>query len=249
MGPKLQAVIELQEVELQIVDIRGQLGRKERMVRGQQRRLDQVRDRIKAEELELRRAQMAFDEVDVDIKARNAQLAKHREQLNSVKTNKEYAAVLAQLNNEKADLTRTEQRAMEVMEQLETRKKSMDALRHEEQTEIARLREVQELLDQTQGTFSDRLSRLEAQRAAAAERVDAKALETFERISERYEGEATAVVQRVHPRRDEFICTGCNMSVTAEVVNALMTRDDLVTCHSCGRILTLERGGKAASRA
>ena len=37
------------------------------------------------------------------------------------------------------------------------------------------------------------------------------------------------------------ICDGCNMSLAAERANALLTRDDVITCDSCGRILYIEK--------
>ena len=54
--------------------------------------------------------------------------------------------------------------------------------------------------------------------------------------------EASARLQAafVNPKRDEFICGGCNMAVTLETVNSLRTRDEVVQCNICGRILFFE---------
>ena len=38
-------------------------------------------------------------------------------------------------------------------------------------------------------------------------------------------------------RREEYVCTSCNMDLVADVYNRLHTRDDLVFCPSCRRIL------------
>jgi predicted nucleic acid-binding Zn-ribbon protein len=53
----------------------------------------------------------------------------------------------------------------------------------------------------------------------------------------------------MHPKRDEYLCSGCNMKVTLEVINALQTRDELQTCKVCGRILYWEAPEKQRARA
>ena len=58
-----------------------------------------------------------------------------------------------------------------------------------------------------------------------------------------------ADVQKPHPKRDEFVCGGCHMTITAEAVNALMTRDELQTCNNCGRILYLQQAGHSRETA
>jgi predicted nucleic acid-binding Zn-ribbon protein len=46
----------------------------------------------------------------------------------------------------------------------------------------------------------------------------------------------------IHGKRPphDYVCGGCYMSLNAEHVNALRTRDEIRTCDNCGRILYLE---------
>lgn len=242
MGAKLEALRELQEIELQLVDIRRQLAAKQRLLRQQAERLKSAEQAVLAEKQELKRSQMAVDELDTDLKARDAHLAKLRENLNNVRTNKEYAAILSQLNTERAERQRIETRAFELMEGVESRRKTVAQHETGIGEESSRLSAVQSQFDQTQQTFASRLTSLEKRRDDAATKLGKEALGLFNRVSERYEGEVMARVLRTHPRRDEFICEGCNMSLAAERANALLTRDDIITCDNCGRILFIERG-------
>lgn len=240
MGAAVEALIALQDIELQIVDIRRQLTAKQRSVTRQATKLREAEQHLAAAQAEVRHAQMEVDAVDVDLKARQSHLARLRDNLNTVRTNKEYAAVLSQLNSEKADANRLEARAFELLAQAEAKRKSLGELEHAVQEERARLENLKRQWEQAQGSFNDRLRALERQREEAAERVGAKALDLFNRISERYDGEVMARVVQVHPRRQEFICDGCNMSLAIERANALMTRDDVLTCDNCGRILFID---------
>ncbi|MCK4343327.1 MAG: hypothetical protein KAY37_16555 [Phycisphaerae bacterium] len=242
MGAMLEALIELQDIEHQIVDIRRQLAAKQRGVARQTAKLRSAEQTLAEGSRDLKRTQVAMDEADLDLKARSARVSKLREDLNTVRTNKEYAAVLSQLNNEKAEASRIEKRAFELMSEVETKRKAAGGHETAVQQETRRLANLKGQLEQAQSSFAERLSTLEQQRAAAAEKLDPKSIDLFNRLSERYEGEVMARVIQVHPRRQEFICDGCNMSVTAERANSLMSRDEVVTCGSCGRILHIEQG-------
>lgn len=237
MGAKLQVLFALQDIELQIVDIRRQLERKERRVNAQRRKLNAAREAIEAERINVRKSQSEFDTLDLDIKGRSANIDRLREHLNTVRTNKEYATVLAKLNNEKADVSRLEARALQIMQGVEGRKQELAEQQQAESAEAERLEEFQAQLAQVRESFGGRLETLQKQRQEAADGIEPRTITLFDRLSQRYEGEVLAEVERTNPRRDEFICAGCHMSLRVEVANMLKSRDEIVTCKSCGRIL------------
>jgi predicted nucleic acid-binding Zn-ribbon protein len=237
MGAKLQALFALQEIELQIVDIRRQLERKERRVNAQRRKLKAVRESIEAERITVRKSQSEFDALDGDIKGRSVNIDRLREHLNTVRTNKEYATVLARMNNEKADVSRLEARALQLMQGVEARKGELVEHERAETVEAERLEEYEAQLTQTRASFAGRLERLQRQREEATSGIEPRTTTLFERLAERYEGEVLAEVERTNPRKDEFICAGCHMSLRVEVANMLKSRDEIVVCKSCGRIL------------
>lgn len=241
MGATLDALLALREIELQISDIRRQLAAKERSVARQSDRLRAAQDALEAGRAGLRQTQVAADAADLDVKSRDASVNKLRDNLNTVRTNKEYAAILSRLNNEKADRSRSEARALELMQDVEGRRKQADDCEKVVADETRRLETLQAQLQQAQGSFKERLAALERERAVAAERIEAKTIEMFNRLSERYDGEVMARVVQVHPRRLEYICEGCNMSINVERANALLTKDEVQTCGSCGRILFIEK--------
>ena len=78
---------------------------------------------------------------------------------------------------------------------------------------------------------------LRPERDAAAAALPAKAREAFERLGDRFEGEAMAAISKPHAKLEEYACTACNMDLVRDVYNRLHTRDELVFCPSCRRIL------------
>jgi predicted nucleic acid-binding Zn-ribbon protein len=237
MGATLQALLALQDIELQIVDIRRELERKQRLVTAQARKLKAARERIETERANVRRSQAELDELDLDIKGRSANINRLREHLNTVRTNKDYAAVLARLNNEKADVSRLENRALGLLQTIDARKQELAEHQQAESAEAARLEELQARLAEARASFAGRLEHLQAQRQKTVAEIDAKATALFDRLSKHYDGEVLAEVERPNPRREEFVCAGCHMSLRAEVANTLKSRDEIVTCKNCGRIL------------
>lgn len=240
MGPKLQGLLALQDLELQIMDIRAQTGRKERQAAGQLAKLKTAEAAAEAKREEIRRTQMEFDRLDLDIKTRTTRVDRLREQLNAVKTNKEYAVILSEMNNDRADLNKIETAALERMGAIDTMKEELAALELVCDGERSRLKELETIFEETRATYSDRLTRLEKQRDELMVDQDEKTRAMFARLSERYDGEVMARVVRTHPRRDDFLCEGCNMTIVTDRASALMSRDEVLTCRNCGRILYIE---------
>jgi uncharacterized protein len=241
MGATLEALLALRDIELQIADIRRQLAAKQKSVTRQATRLRAAEEAFAAGQAAMKQAQVSADAADLELKSRDANVLKLRDNLNTIRTNKEYAAVLSQLNNEKAERTRVENRALELMSEVEAKRKFVGEQEAVVREENHRLVNFKAQLDQVRGSFAERLASLERERETAAERLDAHTIDVFARISERYDGETMARVVQVHPRRQEYICDGCNMSLAAERANALMSRDEVITCDSCGRILYIDK--------
>src|SRR5205085_12223871 len=122
------------------------------------------------------------------------------------------------------------------IDELKKNEAELKVLLEKEKTRIAQLDKA---AVETQARLSDKLRNLESQRAAAAAEIPRETLALFERACEAHEGEALAVIEQTHPKRAEYICSGCNMSLTLETVNALRSRDAVVQCQTCSRILYL----------
>jgi len=240
MNPLLTALHRLQEVESQLVRLRNERSRLETAVRAAERRLAEVDHQIAAKADEIREQQLRAQRLESEVRAREEQIAKLRQQLNTTRTSREYAAILTQINTEKADTSKIEEQAIQALQEIDKLKEEVQQIKQQKaqlQTRLQQAKQrLQEFLEQTAPQWQE----LEQRKEELARDLPHEVLELFERVAEHYEGEALARVVRTHPKRDEFVCDGCHMSITMEQVNALMTRDEIQTCHSCGRILYLD---------
>ncbi len=247
MGATLDALHRLQEVEIQLAEVRMSVERRHRAVRRQELRNRELESEIETKRGALQRDQIDADTLDVDMKAHDASIAKLRQSLNQAKTNKEYSAILTQLNTEKADNGKVEERVMTLLTEIETKRADINETEEALREEVSKLDGFKAAAATAEEKARGRLERLQSERDQAASIVPAGALELFERVAKKSDGEALAMVLRTHPKREEYVCDGCNMSITIEQVNAITSRDEAVICNICGRILYME--SQAASRA
>jgi len=240
MGATLEAIQRLQNIESQLSQLRHQIEAKKRSVLVHRRRIAVFDKQIQEKREQIQQHQRQADQLDLDVKAREANIAKQREALNRAKTNKEYAAILTQINTEKADNAKLEDRILNLMTLIDEMKRQVDELAALRQKEADRAEQLDAELSKFQASIAGQIDSLQAQREAAAEAVPPQALAIFERVAEHHDGEAMAPIVQPDPKRDEYICGGCNMSIPLEQINALQTRDDIQQCNICGRILYLD---------
>ena len=180
------------------------------------------------------------DRLELELREKDERIAKLRAALNMAKTNKEYSALLTELNTSKADNSKSENQVLDLMKnvevdqaacaeiqaQIDEQKQNLDALRKETETKAVE--------------FETQIDTIQVEWDAAAKDVPTAALEVFKRVADTYDGEALAVAGKQNEKVDVFSCGGCFMGLPAEVVNQLMTKDELIRCSNCTRILILK---------
>lgn len=247
MGATIEALHRLQEVETQIAEIERGIDRKVRACTRQAQRIAEVEARIKSQEKQIKSDQMEADRLNLEAQTAEAEIARYRTALNTSKNQKEYSAILTQLNTYKADTSKVEEHVLALLTQIDEKKKQLESIRAEHEKEKSRLTELDAEVAEARSRSKDRLDRLLTQREQAAAAVPPKTLEMFNRVARANEGEAMAGVLRTHPRRQEYACEGCNMSITIEQVNSILSRDEAVLCSVCGRILYMTHAAAAHS--
>lgn len=186
-----------------------------------------------------RKLQATISTHDLDMKSRQEHIEKMRTTLNNAKTNKEYSAILIQISAEKEEVSKIETIILDFMGQLETNNKSASGIR--EQLDLA-----QKSLDDSRRQSSQRVAELqshirelESHRERALRSVPAESRKQYDRICQRYPGDAMAPVDFNENDMETITCGGCFMGLNIEDVNLLRGRDEIRKCQSCGRILYL----------
>ena len=249
MGVTLEELRRLQAVEMQLAAIQRDRESKARQVEIHRRQLRLIEERLQENHRKARECQMRLDALSLDVAVREEAVGRHRQALNKAKTNKEYAAILTAMNTEKADNSKLEYGILQLMEELQVMKTEGAIIETEKVKLLGCAAAAEEALKAFDAQSQKERDGLTTDREAFAGKIAAPAIDTFNRVAQRHEGEAMAAVTKLRPKRDEWACGGCNMKVALEVVNALQTRDEILLCNVCGRILYLDAPAPAAKSA
>lgn len=237
MGPTNVALVKLFQADQHLRAARERLDAAAKNVRVQERRVNDTAAKLKAAQQNHREHQARAGTLDLDLRSRDAHIEKLRTQQQSAKNNKEYQAFLIEINTAKVDKAKVEDEAVRAMEQVEKAAAESAMLATQLEAERARLAEMSAQIDQTLKSLQAEVDALVPARQAAAAALPAKVLAEFERLADRFDGEAMAALAKPDRRREEYLCTACNMDLVTDVYNKLHSRDELVFCPSCRRVL------------
>ena len=237
MGPTNVALVKLFRADQALREAQSRLDAAARNLRIQERRVADVSEKLKVAQGKLREQQSQAGQLDLDLKSRDAHIEKLRTQQQTAKNNKEYQAFLVEISTSKVDRNKVEDEAMKVLEAVEKGQNEVGAMQAQLQGEQQKLQTLRKEGSETLAKLQSEVDSLRPARDEAAAALPARAREAFDRLSERYEGEALSALAKPDRRREEYICTACNMALVINVYNKLHSRDELVFCPSCGRIL------------
>ena len=237
MGPTNVALVKLFQAESELREAQRRLEAATKNVRIQERRTRDLSDKLSQLQGQLKEKQAASGNLELDLKTRDAHIEKLRTQQQNAKNNKEYQAFLIEINTEKVDKGKVEEEAIKVMEAVETLQKQVSELSTQLSGEQAKLQTMKGEITNKVAELQGEIDRIQPKRDEAAAAVPPRARDAFERLAERMEGEAMAAIQKTNPRKEEYACSECHMSLVTDIYNRLHSRDDLVFCPSCHRIL------------
>lgn len=237
MGPTNVALTKLFTADKALREAKNNLAGASSSVRSLERRLSELQEKAAASSDHLRQQQSLYAQLDLDIKSREEHIEKLRAQQQNCVNHKEYQAFLTDINTAKIDKAKVEDEAIRVMEKVETAQKELADLKAQIEGESKKLEETRTKLGGKLAELQAVIDSLQPPRDEAAKDVSAKALAMFDRLCDRYEGEALAPITRPDKRVEEYACGSCFMGLVVNVYNKLHTRDDIVACPSCGRLL------------
>jgi predicted nucleic acid-binding Zn-ribbon protein len=239
MGPVLNGLIKLQSVEDRLRAAKAKLARSRRSIAIQENQVRSLQSALEAKKEEVQLTRVQSDRLELELKARDQEVSKLRASLNSAKTNKEYAAVLTQLNTTRADNSKIESQILELMKTVEVDEGECANIRKQIEEQKQELEQTRIRVESSAAEYEAEIAKIQAEWNEVAKAIPRKALDVFNRVAETYDGEAVATITEQEGRSAAFSCGGCYMGVPAESVNVLMTRDDIIRCPNCTRILVL----------
>jgi hypothetical protein len=237
MGPTNIALVKLFQDDQKLREAQGRLDAAGKNLRVQERRVAELNEKLKLAQTALREQQSAGGQLELDIKSRDARIERLRTQQQVTHNNKEYQTFLIEINTEKVDKGKVEDQLITIMEAVEKAQAENKELSSHVEIERAKLTALQNQIGDTLAKLQAEVDALRPAREASAAAIPPRMRDTFERLAERFEGEALSPLEKPDRRREEYACGSCNMDLVTDVYNKLHSRDELVYCPSCGRML------------
>ena len=236
MGPVLNGLMKLQSVENRLRVEKSKLNRCRRNVIIQENLIRNLQNALEAKKEEVQLTKVQFDRLELELKSREETIAKLRTSLNSAKTNKEYSALLTQLNTTKADNLKIENQSLDLLKDIEADEEECKDILKQIEEQKQTLEQTRKESEALATKFQANIDSIQAEWDEIAKTVPREPLELFNRVAETYDGQA---VVEVEEQSGTYSCGGCFMGVPAESVNMLMTKDDIIRCPNCTRILVV----------
>src|SRR4051812_40199260 len=237
MGPTNLALVKLFRADQELRAAQENYDTAARSVRLLELRVTDLSGKLSALQLALREQQSKAGNMELDLKTRDEHIDKLRTQQQQAKTNKEYQVFLTEINTEKVDRNKIEEDTIKAMEVVERTQGEVKVLQGQLDEEQKKLNETKSQLGGKLSELQTEIDRLRPARDEAYEAVPPKGKAAFDRQAERHEGEAMSPLEKPDRRREEYVCGACQMSLVVDIYNRLHSRDELVTCTSCGRML------------
>ena len=220
----------LNKLDVQLQTIKKDMDRLPKELNEKQaipRNLKGTIDRAKAE---INRLKLEAEAIELEIKAGEEALKRYSSQMNVLRTSKEFETVKRQMDAQRIWNKENEGKALELLEQVDAKQKDIEknsaALTEAERV----LAEETAKVDKTVGELKAEYEKLAGERSGLSKDVPDKELLIYDRIAAG-RGQAIATVERGN-------CSACFMKIPAQVHNMALLAKELVTCPSCGRILT-----------
>jgi uncharacterized protein len=239
MGPVLNGLMKLQSVENRLRVEKSKLTRCRRNVIIQENLIRSLQNAFEAKKEEIQLTKVQAGRLELELKSTDQTVAKLRASLNSARTNKEYAALLTQLNTIKADNSKVETQALELLKDVETDELECQEIQKQIDEQKQTLEQTRKDNESLAAKYEKEIAAIQVEWDQVSENIPPRPLEIFKRVAETYDGEAVAFIEKQEGNAGAYSCGGCFMKVPAENVNLLMTKDDIIRCPNCTRILVL----------
>jgi predicted nucleic acid-binding Zn-ribbon protein len=177
------------------------------------------------------------DALEADRRTRSGQLEmleehrrKYMEDLMQVQNQREYAAMLKEIDTVKSQIAENEDSVLKDMEELETVRRELADHEAHIQAEREVVAQESAAVRQASGEATERIARIERDRAAAERELPATLVATVHRLERGRQG--TFLVQA-----HEGICQSCFVRVRPQVFQEIKLAAEIHACGSCKRLL------------
>jgi predicted nucleic acid-binding Zn-ribbon protein len=190
---------------------------------------------------EIKKAKADQKNKEVQVQAIKIKTDELRVKLNSIKKQAEYDAIRNQLAADNASVSRIENEVLDLMVKIEGQEAEAKAQEADLKKVVDEVAAMKADFETKAEGFKSQLRELESAIAEAEAIIPGDQRDQYRRVIKSRGADAMAAVEG-------NACTGCFVTVTAQMMNDLINANEVVFCLSCGRVLYLEEDAIPAGR-
>ena len=243
MPRMIDALVPLQQLDLEIHALRTIRNDKPRDLAGQEQKLNRAKENLGAMLDEIKGLKLEVQKREHSVREFDDKIAKLTSQSMGAKKNDEYQIFLKEISGLKADKARVEDGLLDLMFQLDEKAKLEKIREGEVGAAEADYAVAKRKVEAEMAEVDRQLADLGVRRRELLVGQDRDMLVQYERVLRaKDDGIALAPVLHLEVIEDEGLrkywgCGGCSVEVNAQMVNDLKKGRELVSCRSCSRLL------------
>jgi hypothetical protein len=238
----LDTLRDLQDADQRLRALEQQKASHDRSIKVQAQQIEKHKDALQACREREKAARRAADAKELEVRSKREEIDRLRQQQMQVKDNRQYQALQNEIKFAELAISKIEDDILNDYAEIEEIQNETQQAEQELAAEQQRLDAFRAKVESKKAEVDEEIETCRRHREEVADRLPPKTVEQFERIADRFEGEALAPVLREEGGGD-FVCGGCHMTVTQNTYVLLAgggsEGDDLLTCPNCQRILYL----------
>lgn len=230
MNPQIQHLIDLQETDCEIGDLKKWLKVIPEQIKKSRDHLTLEKERLDNLHAEIQALRKKRSRLEQEAQAENDHMAKIKGKLPSVKTNKEYSALLAEVDAVKGKITSIEDEELRVMEALEEKEKDVPRLESSYDEEERQFQEIKKKKEAELTRVEEDLKSLGGKRRDIMSLLEQKWAVHYEKVA-KLRGD------RVVVSLEDGACQGCHQQIRPQQAIEVKMGETVFHCTHCYRFV------------
>ncbi len=230
MQKTLYALVELQEIDNRLDELKAERGDLPLIVEELENKYNQKKELLNEKNQALKNAKVKQKELELLIEEAKSKLSEFEEKLYQVKTNREYDAIMAETDSTKEKLETSEEELLTIHETIEKLEEEIKQLEEELEKIGAELEENRVELDKKLTATAEEENLLNHEREIIINKTDPEIIKTYELVRSARDGQGIA-------RVENGVCGGCFSYIPPQKIVEVRKMEKIYTCEFCGRIL------------
>ena len=233
MLPEIESLLILQSKDQAIRKLQRELTRIPLEEGNARSRLSGDQAAVASFKEKLQTNEIAIKNLELDIETRRTTILRLKTQQFETKKNEEYTALGNEVVRYEGEVSGLEDRELALMEIAENLKADLDNAKAKlDACQILVDEELEQLAERRKNCEQQQVA-LEAERSAAAAKIEETLLSRYDRTLAAKKDAALV------PLQHGTTCGGCHMKVTSATANGTKAEKEITSCEQCGRILFL----------